>query len=332
MTAEDVASVSPITAIPEWMEHQTLKSVATPNYVPSDHALALSTIGRRLLEDRSIAAGKLSRALHEVVANPTMTRSALTDECFNGNSGYTMQLMWPMIAIFAGRMPKRVSTSTATGYIGWVNRIGRVVMPGLDAEQALSVHVVLDAVSEAFSDAVGNVGSDTADVAREAEDASDRVDTNEPGIYVFTTPTYLAYPPFGWSPDDPARQDFRYLKTGSTSVDTAGRIQSEIRRQTGLPEPYVILARFISPTPGSDYLALERAIHRILGEARHGPEDDGTRRGSGRGAGTEWFVTRLPLLIAIADSLGLFLMVSEDLKASLNGMFEECDLPDWVLP
>ena len=111
----------------------------------------------------------------------------------------------------------------------------------------------------------------------------------------------------------------------------AGRIQSEIRRQTGLPEPYVILARFTTSDQGADYLALERAIHRILGEARHGPEDDGTRRASGRGAGTEWFITRLPLVSAIADSLGLSLVISEELKTSLNQMFDECDLPDWSL-
>ena len=76
---------------------------------------------------------------------------------------------------------------------------------------------------------------------------------------------------------------------------------------------------------------MERTIHRVLGEARHGLEEGGSRRRSARGAGTEWFITRLPLVIAVAEGLGLSLDRDPALVAGLNEMFEECDLPDWVL-
>lgn len=333
MTAEFPDGSLPATTVPAWLQCQsTLKSTPTPGYDPAEHAEALGIIGERLLADRTIASGKLGLALEVLALDPQMSRTYLSAEVFNGNSGYTLQVMWPLLAIFAGRMPMRVSESTAGSYIGWIDRMGRVVTPGLSPESAASVHRVLDAVSDAIRGAVTQAGVDSAVSAREAEEASDRVDTNEPGIYVFSTPMYLAYPPLGWGTDDPSRRDFRYLKTGSTSVDITGRIQSEIRRQTGLPEPYVIIARFVSPSADTDYLGIERAMHRLLGEARHGPEDDGTRRSSSRGAGTEWFITRLPFVIAVAESLGLSLSVSDDLKARVNEMFEDCELPDWQYP
>ena len=325
------AGGSPANVIPVWIQSQTLKSVPIPGYDPVNHSEALSVLGERLLEDTSIAAGKLSTTLHCLQAEPTMPRSELTERVFNVNSGYTLQILWPLVAIFAGRIPQRVSASTARGYVRWVNRIGRVVLPGLDASQALAVEQVLDAVSDAFTQAGGTASSETAELARGAESASERVGTSEPGIYVFTTPTYLAYPPFGWNTDDLSRQDFRYLKTGSTTVDVQGRIQGEIRRQTGLPEPYLILAKFTGAHEGMDYPAIERQIHVILNAARHGPEEDGTRRAASRGAGTEWFITRLPFVVAVAQSLGLLLSMPDDLKATVNDVLEDCELPDWVL-
>ena len=330
MVTVNPVGATPASVLPSWMANQTLKSVATPGYEPSGHQEALSVIGARLLNDRSIASGKLSDTLQSLISDPLTNRASLTEVIFGGNSGYAMHLVWPIAAIFAGRMPRRISKSTADGYIGWVNRIGRVAARGLEGNHATEVHAVIDAVIEAFSGAVGANSADSADVARGAEDASDRVNTSEPGIYVFTTPTYLAYPPLGWNTDEVARQDFRYLKTGSTTVDVTGRIQTEIRRQTGLPEPYVILAKFTATEGTVDYVAVERILHRILGEARHGPEEDGTRRSSARGAGTEWFITRLPFVITVAESLGLCLKMSDELKGSLNEMFEDCDLSNWV--
>ena len=320
-----------VDVFPAWILRQTLKTVPTPGYSPDGHAPALMVIADRLMADTSIANGKLSDSLKAVIADPSITRSQLTESVFNGNSGYTLGILWPLVSIFTGRMPRRVGGSTGRSYAGWLGRIRRVVIKDLDAAVGEALSEVLDAVEDAYAQASINPSSGSAEVARSAEDVTERVNVEEPGIYVFSTPTYLAYPPFGWNTDDLSRQDFRYLKTGSTTVDMQGRVHSEIGRQTGLPEPYLIVAKFQSETPGSDYVALERGIHRVLGEARHGPEEDGTRRSRGRGAGTEWFVTRLPLVVAIAESLGLRLAMSDDIKSQINDVFDQCELPDWAL-
>lgn len=328
---QDAQDVDTRVVISEWIQQQTLKRVPTPGYEPHEHAQALSIIGRKLLDDESIAGGKLNATLRLLIADPSISRSGLTDEVFNGNSGYTMQIVWPLVSLFAGQMPTRTSTSTAASYSGWLNSIRKVSLRGLNEQQGEVVSLVIEQVIDIYASSVGVAGTLEAVVARDAEFASSKVDTDEPGIYVFTTLTYLANPPFGWKPDDRARQDFRYLKTGSTTVDVSGRIQTEIRRQTGLPEPYVILAKFQGQEAQCDYAAKEKLIHRLLGEARHGPEEDGTRRASSRGAGTEWFITRLPFLMAVAESVGLVLIVTDEFKETVNNTLEECELPDWML-
>lgn len=331
MTALPTSGRSLVEVIPAWIDGQTLKSMPIAGYDPQLHAEVLGLLGECLIQDESIAAGKLSLALQALVADPQKSRAALTDEVFNGNSGYALQVLWPVIATFAGRIPRRISTSTANSYVGWLDRIRRASLSGLDDRSRSSIEQVLDLVSDAFSGAAGASPGNAADAAREAEAVSERIATTEPGIYVFTTPTYLAYPPLGWNVEDISRQDFRYLKTGSTTVDVHGRIQSEIRRQTGLPEPYLILAKFTATHEGADYPAVERQIHQLLNAARHGPEEDGTRRTSSRGAGTEWFITRLPFVIAIAESVGLRLSMTDEHKVSVNEVLEECELEDWML-
>lgn len=323
--------VRPEEVFPGWIERQTLKATVTPGFVPDEHRDALAIISARLVADEAIAGGKLSSTLRAISSNPALTRRDLTEEVFNGNAGYTQQILWPLVSIFAGKMPRKVASSTATGYLGWLDRIRRVVLRDLPSEQAQGVAAVIEAVSDCYAQAAGVPSGEDAEAARGVEGASSRVDTNEPGIYVFTTPTYLAYPPFGWDADDLSRQDFRYLKTGSSTVDMHGRIQTEIRRQTGLPEPYIILAKFQGSTPGFDYADAERKIHRLLAAARHGPEEDGTRRSSTKGAGTEWFITRLPFIVMLAESLGLSLSMSEDLKSGVNEMLDACELPDWEI-
>lgn len=329
MSSED--PVRPEDVFPDWIERQTLKATPTPGFIPAEHRDALGIISERLLADEAIAGGKLSATLRAISRNPSLTRSDLTEEVFNGNAGYTQQILWPLVSIFAGRMPRKVASSTATGYLGWLDRIRRVVLRDLPSEQAQAVTAVLEAVSDCYAQAAGAPSGEEAEAARGVEGASSRVDTNEPGIYVFTTPTYLAYPPFGWDADDLSRQDFRYLKTGSSTIDVHGRIQTEIRRQTGLPEPYIILAKFQGSSPGYDYAEAERKIHRLLAAARHGPEEDGTRRSSTKGAGTEWFITRLPFILMLADSLDLSLNMTDDLKFGVNDMLDACELPDWTL-
>jgi hypothetical protein len=205
------------------------------------------------------------------------------------------------------------------------------VMRGVPFASLDAVSAVLDAVNDAYMSAVAAVPASDGDAVRLVEGASERVDTGEPGIYVYTTPTYLAHPPFGWNGEDMARQDFRFLHVGSTTVDGDGRLVSELSRQSGLPEPFIVLAVLQGAEPVTDYLAKVEQIHRLLSEARHGPETDGTQRAEDQGAGAGWFITRLPFILAIAEAIGLELVMSDDLKAGVNEMLSTCQLTDWAL-
>jgi hypothetical protein len=331
VTADVDAPMTPARALQLWIAVQTLKPVATPGYDPADHGPALEVLGERLLADRTLASGKVSDALTALMANPRMGTAELSSAVFGGTAGYTMHVMWPLTSIFAGRMPRKVAGSTGKSYVGWVDRIRRVALRGLPLSSVDGVSAVLDAVSDAYASAVVAAPSADVEAGRLVEVASERVDTGEPGIYVFTTPTYLAHPPFGWNAEDLARADFRYLNVASTTVDDDGRVVSELGRENGLPEPYIILAAFRAAEDVPDYLATEGQIHRLLAEARHGPEKDGTQRTAGQGAGEGWFITRLPFILAIAEALGLELVMSDDLRSGVNEMLAACQLTDWTL-
>lgn len=331
MTADVDTPMTPARALNLWIAVQTLKPVATPGYDPSEHGPALEAIGDRLLADQTLASGKLSEALKVLMANPQVGTADLSATVFGGKAGYTLHVMWPLVSIFTGRMPRKVAGSTGKSYVGWVDRIRRVVMRGLPLAIVDDVSAVLDAVSEAYSSAAAAVPSLEAASARDVEGARAQVNTDEPGIYVFTTPTYLARPPFGWNAQDLARADFRYLNVSSTTVDVDGSVTSEFSRASGLPEPYTILAAFQGTDPLADYRVQGRQIHRLLAEARHGPERDGTQRTATPGTGTGWFITRLPFILAIAESIGLELVMPDDLMAGVNEILAACDLPDWNL-
>lgn len=199
MTSED--PVRPEDVFPDWIGRQTLKATLTPGFVPAEHRDALRIISERLLTDETIAGGKVSSTLRAISRNPSLTRSDLTEEVFNGNAGYTLQILWPLVSIFAGLMPRKIASSTATSYLSWLDRIRRVVLRDLPRELGQAVTAVLEAVSDCYAQAAGSPSGEGAEAARGVAGASSRVDTNEPGIYVFTTPTYLAYPP----PDRTAR-------------------------------------------------------------------------------------------------------------------------------
>lgn len=331
MTADVDPPMTPARALQLWIAVQTLKPVPTPGYDPVDHGPALEILGERLLADRTLASGKVSDALKALMAHPQMGTAELTGTVFGGTAGYTLHVMWPLASIFAGRMPRKVAGSTGKSYVGWLERIRRVVMRDLPLASVEGVSAVLDAVGDAYASAVAAAPSPDADAGRLVEVAGERVDTDVPGIYVVTTPTYLAHPPFGWSTEDLARADFRYLLVASTTVDGDGRAVGEIGLLSGLPEPSIILAVLQSADPDVDYLAKERQIHRLLSEARHGPERDGTQRSAGRGAGTGWFITRLPFVVMVAEALGLELVLPEDLRAGVNEMLSACQLADWTL-
>jgi hypothetical protein len=318
VAADAGTPMTPTRALQLWIDVQTLKPVPTPGYDPAEHGPALEILGQQLIADRTLASGRLSDALTALMADPRMGTAELSSSVFGGNAGYTLHVMWPLASIFAGRMPRKVAGSTGKSYVGWIDRIRRVVMRDLPLASADEVAAVLDAVSDAYAGAILPAVVAEVDSGRLVEEVVERGNDGGPGIYVFTTPTYLAHPPFGWSAEDPARHDFRYLN-----------VSREFSQQPGLPEPYLLIAVLRGIGPDVDYPATERGIHRILAEARHGPERDGTQRSGEQGAG--WFITRLPFVLAIAELAGLGLDMPEDQRAGVNDMLSACQLADWML-
>lgn len=318
MAADAGTPMTPTRALQLWIDVQTLKPVPTPGYDPAEHGPALEILGQQLIADRTLASGRLSDALTALMADPRMGTAELSSTVFGGNAGYTLHVMWPLASIFAGRMPRKVAGSTGKSYVGWVDRIRRVVMRDLPLDRADAVAAVLDAVSDAYAGAIVPTAPAETDTGRLVEEALEWGNVDGPGIYVFTTPTYLAHPPFGWNADDPARHDFRYLHVGR-----------EFSQPPGLPEPFILLAVLRGVGPDVDYPVMERGIHRILAEARHGPERDGTQRPGDQAAG--WFITRLPVILAIAELAGLALDMPDDQRAGVNEMLSACQLADWTL-
>ena len=116
----------------------------------------------------------------------------------------------------------------------------------------------------------------------------------EPGIYVYSFPHYMRYPVMPPESDDSLGRT--YLKVGMSAKDVKGRVQRQIT--TALPEPPIVLRRYVVPVGDPDYRKLEAKIHKHLNAADHSQN----RR---RGAGKEWFLTHLTFIDSTADLLAM---------------------------
>ncbi len=138
--------------------------------------------------------------------------------------------------------------------------------------------------------------------ATEVEDAQisasavalERSIENQPGVYVYTLPTYFRTP----KKTDPDR--FLY-KIGMTERFVGTRIREQ-QRMTNLPEdPWTLrVYRSVKHSPAE----IERALHELLEAAGHS-------RSTGRFAGSEWFATNLEFLDAIAHALGFEILEAQ---------------------
>jgi hypothetical protein len=138
--------------------------------------------------------------------------------------------------------------------------------------------------------------------ATEAEDAQisasagalERSIENQPGVYVYTLPTYYRTP----KKSDPDR--FLY-KIGMTERFIGTRIREQ-QRMTNLPEDPWTLRVYRSDKHLPE--EIERAFHELLEAAGHS-------RSTGRYAGSEWFATNLEFLDAIARALGFEILEAQ---------------------
>lgn len=117
------------------------------------------------------------------------------------------------------------------------------------------------------------------------------------GVYVYSYPLYLTNL---ISPND---QRTLY-KVGASAVSAGGRVKDQATK-TPVPEDITLLRVFEC----SDAIKEERKFHRILTAAGH-------HHDSNHG-GVEWFLTRLEMIDAIAESLGLFNTVEDTKQGSL---------------
>jgi hypothetical protein len=112
------------------------------------------------------------------------------------------------------------------------------------------------------------------------------------GIYVYTLPHYRKHPV------EPAMEeasaDKTLMKVGMSDSDVIRRFNQQ-RRNTSLPEDPDLLRIYVGL---DDMYSVEQRMHRLLRAADH-------RQSSGRVSGTEWFLTSLRFLDALALDMGL---------------------------
>lgn len=112
------------------------------------------------------------------------------------------------------------------------------------------------------------------------------------GIYVYTLPHYHNSP---MQPSDiDPRHDRTLMKVGKSDSDVIRRFQVQARN-TALPEDPRLLRIYAGVEGKGD---VESRFHRLLAAADH-------RRNRGKAAGSEWFLTSLTFLDALALDMGL---------------------------
>ena len=122
------------------------------------------------------------------------------------------------------------------------------------------------------------------------------------GIYVYTLPHYYNQP-LQPSEDD-ILADRTLMKVGKSDADVIRRFRQQ-ERNTALPEDPLLLRIYTSVEGKGD---VERRFHLLLSAADH-------RRNKSRVAGSEWFLTSLKFLDALAADMGLtqyFVLTEEE--------------------
>lgn len=112
------------------------------------------------------------------------------------------------------------------------------------------------------------------------------------GIYVYTLPHYYNQP-LQPSEDD-VLADRTLMKVGKSDSDVIRRFRQQ-ERNTALPEDPLLLRIYTSVEGKGD---VERRFHLLLSAADH-------RRNKSRVAGSEWFLTSLKFLDALATDMAL---------------------------
>jgi len=168
----------------------------------------------------------------------------------------------------------------------------------MSPEVVQELNLRLEQMRRLQAKAEGDGSESVTEIAREREE--EILKKRIVGIYVYTLPHYLAHPV---SPaEDDSLSDRTLFKVGKSDSDVIRRF-NEQQRITALPEKPLLVRIY---TGVEDKGNVEVRFHALLSAADH-------RRNQGRAAGTEWFLTSLRFLDAIAEDMGLTLyMALED--------------------
>jgi hypothetical protein len=210
----------------------------------------------------------------------------------------TSRFVWKYMrfarAIETGQLPTAPTMirECGTATTGFLNRHRH----RLSAETVAVLETRISQLREALERVVESGAEELEDAAvqeRIHEIESARI----PGIYVYTLPHYLRHPVMPSSEDMLA--DRTLMKVGKSDSDVIQRFNQQ-RRTTALPEDPWLLRIY---SGDGDMGPVEQAFFKLLRAADH-------RQAVGRATGTEWFMTSLKFLDAIADSFGLTLRYS----------------------
>ena len=196
-------------------------------------------------------------------------------------------------AIETGDLPSAPTMirECATAMRGFLNRHYAQLSPGtikvLESRIVALDNIRIDPVAEEHEDLR----------IRQRTQSAERLAVS--GIYVYTLPHYRKHPVEPAMDESLAHRTL--MKVGMSDSDVIRRFRHQ-ERNTSLPEDPELLRIYTGTT---EMLPVEQRMHRLLRAADH-------RQNSGRASGTEWFLTSLKFLDAIATDMGLVTFLSID--------------------
>lgn len=197
-----------------------------------------------------------------------------------GRTGFVWSYLRTARALVDGDLP--TAPSVALGVLRTFRRLLKEETLSTAARQVLEERVRKLAAVATNPDA--RVAED-----KEAVKATAQAEENAvPGVYVYALPHYLRYPY-----DEESGRTL--LKVGRADRSVIRRFREQVRT-TALPEEPILLR--VYPCAEGDSSELERTFHSLLEAADHD-------RSTARTAGTEWFLTSVKFLDAIAEVLKL---------------------------
>lgn len=236
---------------------------------------------RRALADDQTRLGVVYRGLEA-----GLTRHQIAEEAEVQSTGFVWNMNRVIKVLLGGDLPSAptVARFTASVVNGFHDRFFESLTEGARIElKRIATECIR--ISQNY-ELIDEEGQDLDQKSREAENAG------VAGMYVYTLPHYYNHP-MQPSDEDP-RHDRTLMKVGKSDSDVIRRFLEQ-RRTTALPEEPRLLRIYTGVEGKGD---VEGRIHRLLTAADH-------RRSRGRIAGTEWFLTSLTFLDAVATDMGL---------------------------